>query len=84
MALVKGVIFDSIDFGSRQNVFLSMSAKTGIAFQCNIAVALALIVHGLTITSSPGSIPIAPMAAISPEVHELTTMACLTLKNASH
>ena len=37
-------------------------------------VAVAAIVHGVVITSSPGSIPIAPMAAINPDVHELTAI----------
>ena len=33
-----------------------------------------------TITSSPGSIPIAPTAAINPDVHEFTVTACFTPK----
>ncbi len=57
-----------------------MSAKTGIPFQCNIAVTVAHIVHGVTMTSSPGSMPIAPTAAIKPDVQEFTDMQCLTLK----
>ena len=46
-------------------------------------VALALIVQGLTMTSSPGSIPIAPIAAISPDVAEFTVTARLTPKYVS-
>ena len=74
----------SCKFGILDSKSLSISTNIGIAFQCNIAVALALIVHGVTIISSPGSIPIAPTAAISPEVHELTVTACLTPKYFSH
>jgi len=60
-----------------------MSANTGIAFQHRIAVAEAHIVQGLTITSSPGLIPAAPMATISPDVAELTVTACVTLNSLS-
>ena len=41
---------------------------------------MADIVQGVTITSSPGRIPVAPTQHINPEVHELTTIACFTLK----
>ena len=58
----------------------SISTKTGIAFQCKIAVAVADIVQGQTKTSSPGSTSIAPIAHIRPEVQELTEIACLTPK----
>ena len=84
IALVYGEIFCSIDFGQILNVSGSISANIGIAFHCKIAVAVALIVHGVVIISSPGSIPIAPIAASRPEVHELTVTACLTLKYSSH
>ena len=83
IALVRGEIRDSTETGSRQKVSGSISAKIGIAFQCRMAVALAHIVHGVTITSSPGSIPIAPTAAISPDVQEFTVTACLTPKRLS-
>ena len=72
--------FFSTEIGSKLNVSLSMSAKTGIAFQCKIDVAVAHIVNGEVIISSPGSIPIDPTAAISPEVQELTVIACFTPK----
>ena len=39
-------------------VSISISAKTGIAFQCNTAAEHAVIVHVGKIISSPGSIPI--------------------------
>ena len=57
-----------------------MSTKTGIAFQCNIAAAVAVIVHGLTKISSPGSMSKLPTAIEIPDVQELTTIACFTLK----
>ena len=66
-------------FGSRQKVSSSMSANTGIAFHCSIDVAVAHIVQGLTIISSPGSISSAPTAQIKPEVQEFTTIAFFTL-----
>src|SRR5262245_30497237 len=75
MALVCGVMLASTDIGSRQKVSASMSANTGMPAQCTTAVALAHIVHGLTITSSPGSSPIAPTAAINPDVAEFTLIA---------
>ena len=49
-----------------------MSANTGIAFHCSIDVAVAHIVQGLTIISSPGSIFNEPIATVKPEVQELT------------
>ena len=61
----------------------SISTNTGMAFQCNIAVAVAHIVQGVTITAY-GSIPIAPTAQIKPDVQELTLTAYLTLKYSSH
>ena len=73
-----------MDSGQRLYVFGLMSAKTGMAFQARIAAALAVIVQGLTITSSPGEIPIAPTAATSPEVHELKEMACLVSNRLAH
>jgi len=76
MALVCGVMFFSIDTGLRLNVSSSISANTGIAFHIKIDVAEALIDHGLTITSSPGSIPIEPNAVIKPDVLEFTVTAC--------
>src|SRR5687767_6390613 len=83
IAFVNGVMFASTDTGSKQNVSASISANTGIAFHCRIDVAVAHIVHGLTMTSSPGSIPIAPTAAMRPDVHELTLTACFTPKEDS-
>ena len=80
MARVCSLILRSIETGSRQKVSRSMSANTGMAFQCRMAVALAAMVQGLTITSSPGSMPTAPTAATKPEVHELKVTACLTPK----
>ena len=73
----------STEIGSKLKVWGSISAKTGIAFQCKIAVAVAHIVHGVTITSSPGWIPIAPTAAVRPDDQEFTVTACLTPKNCS-
>ena len=64
--------------GLIQNVLWSISAKTGIAFQCKIAVAQAHIVHGVVIISSPGSISNAPIDAIKPDVHELSVIAYFT------
>ena len=61
-------------------VSLSISAKTGIAFQCNTAAEHAVIVHVGKIISSPGSIPIAPTAHVNPVDQEFTVMAYLTLK----
>lgn len=58
----------------------SISAKTGIAFHTRIAVAEADIVHGLTMTSSPGSRPIAPRATIKPEVLEFNAIEYFVLK----
>ena len=71
--------FFFISCGSMQKVFSSISAKTGMQFQCNIAVAVAHIVHGVTMISSPGSTLRLPTAAINPEVHELTEIAYFTL-----
>ena len=51
-----------------------------IAFQCRIDVALAHIVQGLTIISSPGEISKAPTEHINPDVQEFTEIAYLTLK----
>ena len=48
--------------------FVDLYQQIRDCIQCNIDVAVATIVHGVTITSSPGSIPIAPTAATSPEV----------------
>ena len=45
--------------------------------KCKIAVAVAAIVHGVVMISSPGSMPIAPTAAIRPEVQELTAIAAV-------
>ncbi len=45
MALV-GVMLASMESESRQKVFASMPANTGMAFQCRMAVALAHIDHG--------------------------------------
>ena len=83
MAFVCGVIFSLTDEGSRLKVSSSISAKTGIAFHHKIDVADAHIVHGLTITSSPGSTPAAPIAVMRAEVAELTVTACFTLKRRS-
>ena len=60
-------------------VSLSISANTGMAIQCIIAVAEAHIVQVETIISSPGLISIAPTAQINPEVQEFTAIAYLTL-----
>ena len=48
------------------------------------AMAVADIVKGGTTTSSPGEIPAAPTAAMSPEVAELTDTACLLPKRSAH
>ena len=61
-----------------QNLIVYIS-KTGIQFQCNIAVAVAHIVHGETMISSPGSTSKLPIIAIKPEVQEFTQIACLVL-----
>ena len=68
IAFVLEEIFLRICSGDILYVIGSISAKTGMQFQCKIAVAEATIVHGLTIISSPGCTPIAPTAAIRPEV----------------
>lgn len=61
-------------------VSISTSQNIGIAFQARIDVAEATMLHGLVMTSSPGSRPIAPKAHINPVVFELTVMLYLTLK----
>jgi hypothetical protein len=53
-----------------------MSANTGTAFCRTIAAALADIVNGETMTSSPGPSPAAATATCSPVVAELTVTAC--------
>ena len=57
------------------NVFGSISTKTGIQFQCKIAVAQAHMVQGVQIISSPGEGSIAPTEQIRPDVHEFTEIA---------
>ena len=64
---------------SGKNKFLGKKGK-----EFRIAVAEADIVQVLTITSSPGSRPRAPTAAIKPEVQEFTEIACFTLKNSAN
>ena len=49
-----------------------------------IAVAVAHIVHGVVIISSPGFTSKAPIDAISPDVQELTLIEYFTLKNLLH
>ena len=83
IALVLMEIFFNIELGHILKVSGSISANTGIAFQCKMEVTVAHIVNGVTITHHPGSKPIDP-AVISPEVQELTVTACLTLKYFSH
>ena len=80
MALVFFVIFFSTFFGFKQNVFLSISAKTGFKFQNIIENGQALIVKGDVIISSPCSKSSDPTAAISPDVQELKVIAYFTLK----
>ena len=84
IALVFFVIFFSTEAGSKQKSSKLISAKIGIAFQCNIQVADAHIVHGLTMISSPGFISNDPTEAIRPDVHEFTEIAYLTLNNLLH
>ena len=54
--------------------------KYRIPPQTIIAVAVAVIVQGVTIISSPGLIFSAPTAQINPDVHEFTEIAYFTLK----
>src|SRR5204862_2256529 len=61
-----------------------MSANTGMAFHTRIAVAVAAMLHGVTMTSAPGLMPAAPTAAISPDVAELTETACATPNDSAH
>ena len=75
MARVCSVIRSATDAGSSPYVWLSTSANTGIAFCATIVAAVADIVYGDTITSSPGSISAAASATCSPVVAEFTAIA---------
>ena len=79
-ARVRGVMQRSTLAGSMLKVARSMSANTGMPFQCRMQVAVAAMVQGVVMTSSPGSMPIAPTAASRPEVQEFTAMAWRTPK----
>ena len=83
MAFVFLVINFFMDLIEIQKESGSMSANTGIAFQCNMAAEQAVIVQVGKIISSPGSIPKAPTAQVRPVDQELTKIACFTLKNFS-
>jgi len=63
IARVRGPILARVASRSRQKVSSSTSANTGIAPYARGAMAVADIVVGDTMTSSPGVIPIAPIAA---------------------
>ena len=78
IAFVFFEIFFLIDSRSILNVFSSISAKTGIQFQCKMALAHADIVQVGNITSSPGFKSKAPKAHIKPVDHEFTEIAYLT------
>ena len=79
IAFVFFEIFFLTSSAEMQKFDLSISAKTGMQFQCKIAVAVAHIVHGETIISSPGSTSKLPIIAIKPEVQEFTEIAYLVL-----
>src|SRR5208283_945865 len=57
IARVRGVIAASILAGSRLPVSGSTSTKTGVAPACRMAVAVAIKVIGVVMTSSPGPMP---------------------------
>ena len=78
---VLGVIFFLTDSGSRPYVVSSMSAKTGTAPCISIDDAVADIVKGEVITSSPGPMPALDTAACAADVAELNEIACFTPKN---
>ena len=61
-----------------------MSTKIGIAPYISGAIAVADIEVDGTNISSPGEIPIAPIAAYSPEVFELTETEYLTSNFFDH
>ena len=65
IAFVLLVILDLIFNGSMQKLSGSISTNIGIQFQCNIDAIVALIVQGVTIISSPGSISNDPIIAIN-------------------
>ena len=83
-ALVRGVIRFSTAAGERVKVSSVMSANMGTALFTTTAVAVAVIVQGVVMTSSPGPTPAAPTAAISPLVAEFTLTACRTPKYSAH
>ena len=76
IALVRDVIFDSEDAGSRLNVEGSMSANTGVAPSRAIAPAAAKNENAGVITSSPGPMPRAHSAASNASLPDDTPTAC--------
>ena len=77
MARVRGVILASTSAGSIVYVS-SISANTGTQFCSNAPMIVPPAVHGVTITSSPGSGLIAPIHTCIAAVPDVTAIACLT------
>src|ERR1700733_5396712 len=75
IARVLSVIFRLISMGSIFNVVGSISARTGVAPACIIALTVAQKVIGVVITSSPLPIPLANMLRCSAAVQECKATA---------
>ncbi|MPN47156.1 hypothetical protein SDC9_194756 [bioreactor metagenome] len=69
--------------GSMHKVFLSISAKTGVAPKTDVVSADAKKVYGVVITSSPGPTPNAFSISIIASVPLATPNACLTPVNSA-
>ena len=76
MALVRGVIAASMRFASISAVSGSISTNTGFAPTRSIAIAVAMKVIGVVMTSSPWPMPAASSARCSAAVPELQPIAC--------
>ena len=73
---VRGVIAAAAADGSRFIVDRSMSASTGVAPVCRMALSVAQKVNGVVTTSSRGAAPAASSERCSAAVPELTATAC--------
>src|ERR1700755_3668277 len=76
IARVRGVIARSAAVGSRLRVPGSTSANTGVAPQCQTALAVAMNDSDGTMTSSPGPTPDAYSARCSAVVQFVVAIAC--------
>jgi len=81
IALVFGVIFASIKFGSILYVLSSISTNTGFAPKNAIISAVAIKVKGVVMISSPGFISSAIKANSSASVPLLQAIACFAPLN---